>query len=245
MNYFSKAIGVLRKEGPFELFRRGIPFVYNQHIAPLLPRTTAVYNGVEVKGARYFDSLLAWRDKDKPHYESGIVSGIENHVKPGDSVVIVGGGWGVTAVKATQTVGSSGKVMVYEGSAKETNHIRDTLRANNLSDRVNIIHSVVGPMISLRGDAGATNHTSPEDLPECDVLELDCEGSEIEILENLLIRPRVILVESHGMLNAPSSKVEGLLEDMSYSIKSKEVADKGLEEFCRENDIHSLVAARE
>jgi len=245
MNYFIKAISVLGREGPFGLLKRGVPFIYNRHIAPVLPRTNADYNGVRVRAARYFDSVLPWREKNKPQYESGLVSGLDEYVEEGDSVVIVGGGWGVTAVKAAQKAGGSGQVTVYEGSTEEINHVRETTQRNNVSDRVEVIHSVVGPKVSLRGEAGAASYVAPEDLPECDVLELDCEGSEIDILKNLSIRPRVILIESHGMHGAPTSKVEDLLKELSYSVKSKEAADKRIEEFCRENDIYSLVAVRE
>lgn len=73
---------------------------------------------------------------------------------------------------------------------------------------------------------------------------MDCEGAEIEILENLTIRPRVILVESHGMLDAPSSEIEELLNELSYSVKSKEIADRGLEDTCLEYDIYSLTAVQ-
>lgn len=245
MNYLTKAITVLRSDGPLGLLSKGVPFVYNRHIAPLMPRAIAEYNGVDVRAARYFDSVLPWRDKDKPHYESGLVSGLEDYVEPGDGIAIVGGGWGVTAVKAAQQAGRSGEVTVYEGSAKEVDHVRDTIAVNGVSDRVTVVHGVVGPTISLRGEAGEAAHLTPEELPECDVLELDCEGSEIEILNSIEIRPRVILVESHGLKDAPSSEVEELLKDLSYSVESKEVADEGLRKFCNENDIYSIVAVRQ
>jgi hypothetical protein len=81
-------------------------------------------------------------------------------------------------------------------------------------------------------------------LPECDVLLLDCEGSEIGILEKLTVQPRVILVESHGMYDSPSQEIEELLKRQSYSIKSKEPAVKE-SEFCCDNDIYSITAVRE
>jgi hypothetical protein len=202
MNYLTKAIAVLRRDGLLGLLNKGVPFVYNRHIAPIMPRTNAVYIGVDVEAARYFDSILPWRDKNKPHYESGLVSGLEDYVETGDSIVIVGGGWGVTAVKAAQQAGSSGKVTVYEGSAKEIDHVKNAVERNGVSGRVKIIHSIVGPIVSLRGEAGKATHTPPDELPECDVLELDCEGSKIEILESITIRPRVILIESRQVLKS-------------------------------------------
>lgn len=245
MNYFTKAIGALRRGGPFALIKKGIPFIYNRHIAPFLPRVNAEYNGVDVNAGRWFDSFLPWRMKNKPNYESGIILGIEEYVEEGDSFVIVGGGWGVSAVKAAQKVGPSGQITVYEGSLKQVKNVNETVKINNVSDRVEIIHGIVGPNISLRGESRDATQFSSEELPNCDVLELDCEGSEISILENLNIRPRLIIVESHGMNDAPSSKIENLLGDLSYSVKVNKVADEDQRKYCKENDIYTLTALRE
>jgi len=244
MNNLSRAVQVLKEDGILSLLQSGLHFIYNRQIAPLFPRINAEYNGVKVDdySTYYLDSIVPWRKKERPYYESGLISGIEKHVKKGDRVAIVGGGWGVTAVKSAQIVGKSGKVIVFEGSADKTGHIQETITINKVSNNVDVDHCIVGPMINLRGEAGGAKHISPDELPECDVLELDCEGAEIEILDNMTIRPRVILVESHGMYDAPSSKVENLLTDNYYSVKSKEVADKGNREKCVDNDIYSITA---
>jgi hypothetical protein len=245
MNYINEAIKLLRRDGPYQLLKKGVPFIYNRHVAPLLPRRTVNLNGVEVSASRFSQTVLPWKTEHRPHYESGLISGIEDYVQERDSVVIVGGGYGPTAVRAAQKVGKSGKVYVYEGSAEETKYVEETAEINNVSERVKIIHGIVGPKISLRGEQGNAIQVPPEELPECDVLELDCEGAEVEILQNIKVRPRVILVESHGINDASSSKVEGLLKELSYSVKSKEVADKGKTEFCIDNDIYTLIAVRQ
>ncbi|SDY42252.1 FkbM family methyltransferase [Halobellus clavatus] len=242
---YNRVIGIVQEQGVVELFKQSTHHLHNHYVAPKLPRTTANYNGIKVQAARYFDPYLSWRNKDLPNYESGIVSGLEEHVRPGDRIAIVGGGWGVTAVKAAQETGSTGEVIVYEGSIQEVKHVEDTIKKNDVQNRVEVIHSIVGPHISLRGKPGEASQISPEELPECDVLELDCEGSEIEILENLFIRPRAIVVETHGINGAPSSKVEDLLKNLSYSITSKQIADKGNTEMCIENDIYVLAAVQE
>lgn len=246
MKTLSKAIKFLREEGASELIKEGVPYVFNNSIGPLLlSKPIASYNGVDVNTRRYFDLIAPWRDyQNKPYYEYALVAGIEKYVEEGDSVVIVGGGWGVTALKAAQNVGNSGKVTVYEGSEKEVNHIRETIELNNVSGRVDIIHGIVGEKISLRGEEGDASCVSPEQLPECDVLELDCEGAEVGILENLTIQPRVILVESHGMLDASSSRVEELVNNLSYSVKSKEVAGRVRKDYCKNNDIYVIAAVQ-
>jgi hypothetical protein len=240
----TKAIRIVKNDGISELIKRGVPYAYTNYIAPVLPRTNASYNGVDVEAARYFDGVIPWRQKDRPYYESGLISGIEEYVREGDNVVIVGGGWGVTAVKAAEKVEGSGSVTVYEGSDKEINHVQQTITEYNLSDRVDITHGIVGEKINLRGEAKGAARVSPEQLPECDVLELDCEGAEIEILENMKIRPRVILVETHGLFDSPSSEVEDILDNLSYSIESKVIAEKDNEQMHKEQDVYCIAAAR-
>jgi hypothetical protein len=46
----------------------------------------------------------------------------------------------------------------------------------------------------------------PSELPPCNVLELDCEGAEVEILREMNIQPRVILVETHDHFSAGNSR---------------------------------------
>lgn len=246
-NNLSRAVRVLKEDGILSLLQSGFHFIYNRQIAPLFPRTNAEYNGVKVNdySTYYFDSIVPWRIKKRPYYESGLISGLEEHLKEGDRVAIIGGGWGVTAVKSAQIVGKSGKVIVFEGAADKISHIQETVTMNKVSNNVDVDHCIVGPVMNLRSEAGGAKHISPDKLPECDVLELDCEGAEIEILKNMTIRPRVILVESHGMYDAPSSKIENILIDNSYSVKLKEVADKGNRKKCIDNDIYSISAVLE
>ena len=240
MSLTNQITTILKEEGAFQLFKKSIPFVYNRHIASRLPGATPIfisrYNGVAVN--------VPFAD-DRPFVESGLITGIKEYVQNGDKVTIVGGGRGVTAVRAAQKVGESGKITVYEGSLEQYKNTTETSKINNVGDRVDVIHGLVGPEIGLLGEKGRADHISPEQLPDCDVLELDCEGAEIEILQNLSIRPRVILVETHGPHDAPSSIVEDLLQELSYTIETKRVADNSQKQYCVDNDIYSIAATRE
>lgn len=244
MNPFTKVRNTALKIGTLFLRKTKIPLVYNQNIAPTLPRTAANYNGVLVYGARLFDSIIPWRTRDEPYYESAMVASLKKSVLKGDEIVIVGGGWGVTAVKAAQKAGSSGEITVYEGSINQIRMIKETLGMNNIPSKVTLIHSIVGPAVELHGDASDASPISPEELPKCDVLELDCEGSELQILKDMQIQPRVILVESHGMNGAPSSEIEEILEKRDYSIKNKNVAEERMRDFSIDNDIFVLTAEK-
>jgi len=39
--------------------------------------------------------------------------------------------------------------------------------------------------------------SSPTNLPQFDVVDMDCEGAKLAILNNLSIKPRLIIVETH------------------------------------------------
>lgn len=240
-----KAIRIYRSKGIRELLFRGTEFLYSRLIRQYLPRKIVQYNEQRVLAARLFDSVVPWETTYRPQYESALADGLRNHVQKGDKVVIVGGGWGVTAVIAAKQVGETGQVTVFEGATDCIQYVKETLDLNNVSDKVEVRHAIVGPEISLRGEEGEATHISPENLPDCNVLELDCEGSEIEILGNINIHPETILVESHGMYDASTEKVRELLKSRSYKIIDERLADEGIEEQCIENDIRVLVARGE
>jgi len=58
-------------------------------------------------------------------------------------------------------------------------------------------------------------------LPDCDVLEMDCEGADTSILSNLNIRPRVIIVEIHPHKHGLEPvTVPKRLREMRYEIQA-------------------------
>lgn len=219
---------------------------YRTSLRPYFPRREGTYNGVQVRAGRLFDDLIPF-DLGHPNpalYEGAIISALQNHVAPGDSVVIVGGGLGVSSVVAARCTGPTGSVLVFEGSKEYISRVRETADLNDVSEVVRVEHAVVGEAIRLRGEQGEADVVSPSDLPECEVLELDCEGVELDILDALPFRPRVIIVESHGFLGAPTDEVRSMLENQSYRIVNESIADLGQKEECIEGDIRVLVAIR-
>ena len=113
----SKALSVYRREGLVSLLRKGIPFGYEEFVRPRLPRTELELNGISTRAGRWFDSFFPRGPHPDPErYEESIIRGLEDNVRDGDSVVIVGGGWGVTATIAAREAGASGTVVVYEGA---------------------------------------------------------------------------------------------------------------------------------
>lgn len=130
-------------------------------------------------------------------FNDGLVSSHETLASAGDEVVIVGGGYGVTAVRAAQIVGEAGHVTVYEGGEEQVEVVNETIDVNGVTSLCETSHAIVGEEKVLYGDSGGADRISPDELPDCDVLEMDCEGSELQILENMDIRPETLIIELH------------------------------------------------
>ena len=81
----------------------------------------------------------------------------------------------------------------------------------------------------------------PSQLPPCNVLQLDCEGAEAEILRGLIIRPRAILVETHGVFGAPTDLVASLLEKRGYVVSDRGVTEPRVAQQHTKQDIRVLL----
>lgn len=162
----------------------------------------------------------------------------------GDDVVIVGGGWGVSTVAAAKQVAESRTVITFEGAREAVEKVQQTVSLSSVDNRVSIRYAVIAEAISLRGTTDAET-IPPEELPDCDVLVLDCEGAEIDILDNMTIRPDVLIVETHGMFDAPVSKVRERMRRMGYTMSEPQVAEERVKSFCKDNGIDVISGLRE
>ncbi len=176
-----------------------------------------VYNeGVLVE---FFDNE---KIKEDPKEEFGIILGHKNFTKSEDKVVIIGGGYGITAYWASKIVGKNGNVIIYEGGEESFNRVKRTLKINSDFNNYQVYQSIVGENINVYG--GSTNNSnfiSAKDIPKCDVLELDCEGSELNILKTMTIRPRIIIVEIHPKAYKPVNIILKVLNQIGYKIVQK------------------------
>lgn len=205
------------------------------------------YAGVFVALDRRFGDgwvpLLVDQMRDRPDYEGALVNGLRQHVRPGDRVVVVGGGWGVTAAIAAIQSGVDGAVTCFEGSAERATAVRLAASRNAVQDRVAVRHAIVGEAIHVYDTSVQAKIIQSKDLPECDVLQLDCEGAERSILSDLVARPRVVITETHGLYGSPTKEVAFVLSQMGYSIEDCGPAEPG-SLFCVENDIRVLIAVK-
>lgn len=207
--------------------------VYNQLLRPYLPYKYAVYNGVAVKNIRLFDET-----DDYPNYEGPLIEAIRTRVSPDDNVVIVGGGLGVSSVIAAHSAGPSGSVRTYEGGVERYKTTQKTVDTARVADRVTISHAIVSEAVDIAGETGGADHVAPSNLPESDVLVLDCEGAELSILSELTEGPETIIVETHAFLDSTEDEVRDLLNDRDYRIVNRGIEAEDL-------GVYVLTAIRE
>jgi hypothetical protein len=241
---------ILGEEGVASVGLRATAFAYRRAIRPWLPNRPILYAGIPIChdrkwGDNIVPSSWLWTGvADRPDYEAALVAGLNESVRPGDRVVVVGGGLGVTAVIAALRAGPSGTIECFEGSKRYVKHVEDTARRNRVSNLA-VHHAVISKSIAVYGDKiDEAVVMPPARLPPCDVLELDCEGAEVHILREMVIRPRVILVETHGIYGATTSLVDSLLRDRGYVVSPLGLAEPRYRDFCIQNDIRVLLAAK-
>jgi hypothetical protein len=225
----------IQEEGLAALLKRSLSFAYAR-LWPLLPKSDRRrrFNGVEAAARKsvldpYLPEFVVSRtpaSPDQPDYEAPLLDGLREHVRSGDDVVVVGGGRGISAIVAAEGVGPTGSVVVYEATAEMLQEIEDNVAANGYAGRINVRHAVIGSYHShneeIYGGAEGADGVEVASLPDCDVLELDCEGAEVEILSRLEIRPRTIIVETHGFLGADEGVVRAELDRLGYEVRARE-----------------------
>ena len=168
------------------------------------------------------------------------------------TAIITGGaqGFGLDIAKKFLSFGSS-KVIIWDidenelkKAQKEINspnlfynvvdvsnfeNVNDTITLNKVEDRVSVKHVIVEKPIHLMGFVGEAPTILAKDFPAYDVLVMDCEGAELPILQNLTIKPRLIIVETHPMFDSPEEKIIELLKNLNYDIISNDLRQESLE----------------
>jgi len=177
---------------------------------------TRTMNGVAVPSVEPVDG----RDH-YPDHEQAPIRSLRRHVRRGDDVVVVGGGWGVTTVVAARMTHFEGSVTTFEPTSRMLETIERTVTTNRVEDLVTLRHAAIGRVSDSNeqyfGPVDSESR-SPEALPACDVLELDCEGAELSILRELGVAPRLVIVECHPHLGAPEADVRTALDDRGYEV---------------------------
>ena len=196
--------------------KQSLQKVYNATIREHLPRKIGYYNGVAVRAPRLFDTTDHIRD-----YKAEQMACIKAAVEAQDTVVNVGGGYGVSTVIAAHHVGPLGRVETFEPATDLIEPLRDTTEMNQVADRVEVIHAAIGPPKHTKGSIDEAEVLSPSELPECDVLILDCDGAEEAIVPRLQIQPRDLVIESHPRYGVDTYELVSTLESMGYEFPDR------------------------
>jgi hypothetical protein len=198
-------------------FYRTIQNAYDRTVRPLLPRRRVYRSDVPVRG-----KLLDL----KSTIETKTVQSdwVMQSVEPGDRLGVVGGGWGVTAVHGAR---AGANTTIFEASAEQVEDIKWTVKEARIHPEacINVEQAIVGTDQSdIWGDASGAKFLAPGELPEFDVIELDCEGAEIQIVDGLTSRPKTIIAEVHPHRGAP---VDEFLQALpaSYSVRRAQELD--------------------
>jgi hypothetical protein len=229
-----------KRDGFVDLCAVATEYLYLRHVRPsVLTHSRIVeYNGVESPGrVSVFDRIVPWYTPDDPEYEDAELAAIRSTARPGDTVVVVGAGFGITSTVAADAVGDEGRVVAYEASSEMVSHTRRTARHNGVSDRVDVRHAVVARCESARGETDSAPRVDPRDLPDCEYLEVDCEGAERQILAEASIEPRVISVETHEQYGVEHREIVELLTAKGYEIERLTDKDSA--------GLHHIVALRD
>lgn len=185
------------------------------------PRTV-VFNGVGIPTVTPEEERDYW-----PDFEEGTSAALRRQVRRGDDVVVVGGGRGITTVVGARMTHFEGTVTTYEASSEMLATLRRTVEVNRVGDLVTLEHAAVGSVSDhaeeLFGPSDG-DRLDPGALPSCDVLELDCEGSELDVLRGMECRPRVVVVETHEPLGVPAADVCEVLKENEYRIVNRATA---------------------
>jgi len=219
--------------------------IYNDILRPHLPRKEVKLNGVKTAVRRFGDGLIPWQPPATSidQYEKGLCNALRKHADIGDTVVIIGGGYGISTTVAAKQVGADGAVHTFEASKEIYPVLKDTIRRNNIND-------VVIPYLKTIGESGELygRHTTearnmgPSDLPAGDILVIDAEGAECKILPEIQPIYSVVVVESHGEMGCSSKTVRNLLSHHGYDIVNIELAEgwDPMRQRNQENDVKVL-----
>lgn len=189
---------------------------YDTLVRPFLPRKIGSFNGVPVRRPKLFDQTDV-----RPGWEATFIDAVQTVVQPGDAVVELGGGLGVSAVYAARATGEQGTVHVFDPSEEAVSYIEETADLSRVADRVSVTNAGVGEVKEsfLDDVVSESKNIDPTELPDCDVLLMDCEGAELDIVKSMTIRPRHIVIETHPYLGAPTDDVVESLPS-EYDVRS-------------------------
>ena len=170
-------------------------WLYNETIRPYLPRKVIVHNGVPARTGYLLDSTDHRENWKKP-----LLNAIRDQSLEGRKIVEVGGGTGICTAELAKRSSRKGEVISYEADADSIETMEETLKLNKVRD-----------IVTVREE-----YLKSVDIP-CDILVLDCEGSEKNILEREHGNPKTVIVETHPSYGVSNEVVQEILTASGYT----------------------------
>lgn len=163
---------------------------------------------------RFFRELL-FGDRNVYSDELGILVSHDDIYNENDVILAVGVGNGISLVHNCLKKRIDKSFIGVDGSQEQIEIAKSNARLNGVySSKYELLEGYVGNPTNIYGEL---NQQSKKKIDinkiKFDVLELDCEGSELEILRDLTVLPRHIIVEMHPMYR--DINVNEFLEEMS------------------------------
>lgn len=171
--------------------------LYNRLLRPRLPEQLATVGDITIRRGRALDATDRFDS-----YEQELRETIPETVRPGDGVLIVGGGFGVSTVVAARAAGPSGRIRVIEPVADNIRRIREAVDRNHAPAAVTVDHAAIGEVVQESVDrfgAADGDQLTPADVDlDVDVLVMDAEGAERYLLpEREADLPSRMVIETH------------------------------------------------
>jgi len=185
--------------------------IYNR-IRPFTPKKYISYSGIAIKHGRLFDI------SDKRKFKPEGVETVQEYIQPNDHVVEVATGHGVFSLICSV---NGATVKSYEHDPSQIEDAKRLHKLIGVDDTIEIIQGFVCEPEDCPPTVPDSDCVTPSELPESDVLLLDCEGAELQIIASVEPRPPLVIVETHPPQGTPSDDVEGLLLERGYDIQSK------------------------
>jgi hypothetical protein len=179
-----------------------------------LPRLTInvikINNGVKIFREFIFPSrpinffkylIFFWTSKFNKNFinsnfEAGVYLSHLRVTKPNDKVLAIGLGSGSTLIAVVKLM-DRGFYRCIEASADQIEIANKNIGINNLNiNKYEILNAFSGTEVFGSYGESSSNNIDINNY-DYDVLEMDCEGSELSILSSLTMRPRNIIVELH------------------------------------------------
>jgi len=180
-----------------------------QYVRPALP-----WSSVEIEGFR-FDRRFKVVDIDPNSYESATRSLMREYLNPEDSLLVVGGGTGITAITASPHVS---RVTAIEADAVVRERFNHHIGINDV-DNVEV-------HLGWVGDADHPDRPDGVDVFELEghtAMEIDVEGNGIPVIDQIPDTVRNVFYESHPTMGVPTIDAIDHLRGAGFDIIDRRI----------------------